>query len=791
MAFDTNQAAYTAFRDTLKQRVQPVLIWSGAGLSLPAGLPTWSRLRKKLLDAAATQTPHLTGGEAKRFQGLVQAAEHTDNLWEAFAYLKQAFLPTSFAAEIRSALLVPKTVSVPSLYEEFWKLGIRGYLNLNLDRFATRAFGEAFPGHDLAEFQGVDARYQADILRGGSPFVANLHGITDVERSWVFTPEDFDALLRTPGFKEFVTTCFLACTVRFVGISADDRAAGGHLARLREKGLALRGHYWLTDRADQGTHAWAEETGVRQIFYATPGGNHREINDFVSDLRRYLPQDPPVEPVLPSTRRERNVVIASPEDVEKLTSEEIRQILNKEAIRILSTQDPNKLADYATFLDKYSEAIHRAWSVSSKPGKNAFFGYQLLQPLAGGAFGQVYRATDKDGNNVAIKILHGNIKDNPQMLQGFRRGVKAMQILSDRSVQGMVPYIARWEIPAATVMHFVDGANLEQAIEWNYITTWEDILPVVADLIKVIRAAHTVPEHVLHRDIRPPNVMLRNSEAGGNSWEVVVLDFDLSWHKGAADVSIDLRNTANGYMAPEQADTERKDISRNALVDSFGVGMTLFYLVTRSHPQFGQQRHADWSKILSDRIGAKRCAIWVSLPRRIARLVEWATKDIQSQRWDLSRISGEIDRLLERLTKRAPIRSSELLAEEIAARCADMAGIYEWDVDKLLAGIALRSGFSVHLKGDEAAQIIALEIDWSNAGDRQFEQVRKYVGPAADKAVAALKTGSWKVASQDKSVTASSVRITATTPVSAFSSDSAITKTAESVSAAIHALRLS
>ena len=789
MPFDTQQQSYRALREILALQIQPTLIWSGAGMSQPAGLPSWPALRSKLIDQANIQITHLEGNEAKRVQGLVQAAENTTNLWEAFGYLKKAFQPTSFAQAIKEELGKASTLAPPRIYERFWRLGVRGFLNLNLDRFASKGFAETQSKQNLAEFQGVDARYQADILRGGTPFVANLHGILDVEPSWVFTTEDFDSLMRAPAFKEFINSCFLTCTILFVGVSADDRGAGGHLARLRDAGLSLRGHYWMTNRADADTRTWAEANGISQIYYSAPKGDHAELGEAITDLERYVPSDAPVEPVVPTTRRERNLTTPPPEEVERLTAEEIRQILNKEAVRILDSGDSTRLTRYEEFCEKYSEAIHRAWSVGVKPGRNKFFEYDLNSALAGGAFGQVYRAVDKTGNDVAIKILHGNIKDEPDMLQGFRRGVKAMQILSDRGVSGMVPYIARWEIPASTVMEYVNGANLEQAIEWKYIVSWEDILKVSSDLISIVRSAHRVPEHVLHRDIRPANIMLKDTGKGDQSWEVVVLDFDLSWHKGAADVSIDLRKTANGYMAPEQTDSSRKHSSRNALVDSFGIGMTLFYLASHTHPEFGQQRHADWRDILKSKIAQKKCAEWVSLPRRFARLIEWTTKDEQPARWDLTRMQGEVDRLLDSVRSRSS-KSCELITEEIAARCPDMAGYYEWDNDKTTATLVLRSGFTVVLQADEARQLIVIVVDWSNAGDKQFENVRRYIGNATEKSCAALRGGGWGIASQDKNVTASSSRVRGTVQLSKVKTEEAIEKAAKSIATAIQALRL-
>ena len=61
---------------------------------------------------------------------------------------------------------------------------------------------------------------------------------------------------------------------------------------------------------------------------------------------------------------------------------------------------------------------------------------------------------------MAVKILHGDIRENKDMLTSFRRGVQSMRILSERNVTGMVPYIQAWEIPTSSVMELIDGPNL-------------------------------------------------------------------------------------------------------------------------------------------------------------------------------------------------------------------------------------------------------------------------------------------------------------------------------------------
>ena len=790
MAFDTNQQDYKDLRDILKQRTNQVIVWCGAGLSAPAGLPSWSGLRDSLIQNGRGKISHLEVNEAKRMAGLLDAAENTKNLWESFKFLKDALYEASFVSAIRSAMEKSERSSIPPVYENLWKLGIRGMINLNIDRFAARSYSQYKPGANLSEFNGIDSRYHTDIFRGGTIFLLNAHGTLDNKESWVFTPDDFNNLSAKPGYLDFIKTCFLTSTVLFVGVSADDRGAGGHLSALHDRGISLGGHFWLTNRNDTEIYSWAQGNGIRQIFYSANGGDHSELHEAIRDIHRYIPEDTVPLPVVPSTTRARNFSLPEPSDIERLTAEEIRQFLNKEAVRILGSNHPERLKQYAHFLEKYDEAIHRAWSVSSKPGRNQFFDYQITDVITGGAFGQVYRGLDSTGSEVAIKILHSTVKENNEMLQSFRRGVNAMEILSARNVAGMVPYIARWEIPASTVMEYVNGYNLQDAVEAGFVEGWHEILDITLQLTEIIRSAHSVPEHVLHRDIRPANVMLRHDEEGGPNWDVVVLDFDLAWHKDAMEVSISPKQSMNGYLAPEQINPELKSLTRNALVDAFGLGMTLFYVVSRKHPAFSQQRHVDWREVLRQEIVVgKSCKQWVSLPRRFMRLIYNCTLDKQADRFDLTRISGELQRLLECLSGQISDVSCELLAEEIAARSREMAGVYEWESNTNTAILQLRSGYSVTLQGDEANDEIRLVLDWSNEGDKKFENVKKYIGTATEKCCKALRDSGWEI--EQTGTRVGSTRIIARISAHRCRNDAFLSRVSEGVSAAIRSLMLS
>jgi len=104
--------------------------------------------------------------------------------------------------------------------------------------------------------------------------------------------------------------------------------------------------------------------------------------------------------------------------------------------------------------------------------------------------------------------------------------------------------------------------------------------------------------------------------------EVAVLDFDLSWHVGAIGNTIAPHvMQAMGYLSPEQRSATGGITTRNATVDSFGLAMTLYHLLTGLHPGLGEHREPSWERIIYSRLPADGLGDWASVKRRIARLI--------------------------------------------------------------------------------------------------------------------------------------------------------------------------
>jgi serine/threonine protein kinase len=757
MRFDTTQDSYIALRNIVAERTNRIVAWVGSGLSAQAGLPTWRGLVAVLMKSLENKAATL---EAKDQENTLRQCKEIKTIkdnWLAIERLKRALGETSYRESIREALQPAAKVSIPSAYDFLWKLRISGLLNLNIDRLATRA-RQSQTATVVIEFTGQAIANFLHVLKSPQPFIVNLHGTYEEYSSWVLTRSELNRLKGSAGYKEFVKACCLNSTILFLGIEVDDEAVGGHLQELRGISKDVGTHYWLTNRRDMATDNWAEDLGVRVIRYDSKDNDHSAVNEFFSDLLSYIPKDEPAPPIEPQKIPDRIEVVDDPKELLKLDSESIREILNKKAKEILKDSSESAYQKYEQFFKDYDEAVYRAWYTTDEPARNELLGYKLEKFHAKGAFGRVYKARNDQGTLFAIKVLLEEERRKKEFLQSFRRGVRSMRLLSTRGVDGIVGYIEAYEIPTFVVMEWIDGPNLDKAIRSKMIDNWPDILRVAKDVATIVENGHRIPERVLHRDLRPPNIMLQGLYRNRTDWKVVVLDFDLSWHLGASEKSVIGTGTTTGYLAPEQIQPNPKVSTRHSAVDSFGLGMTLFFTVARRDPYPAENLHKYWETNVSEYCGSVGSSIWRSLPTRFARLIINATREKQSERWDLNQIRVELERLREALQTPDEVESAELLAEEVFSRTSYSRN-YKWNADKLCAILEFPSGAKISVLGHESKKQLRLGISWTYTGGSTPKQLFKKLEKSFDQIKRQVASVDWIC--EDRSKSGKSINFTA------------------------------
>lgn len=233
------QPSFERLQKLYAEKIKPIFVWVGAGLSAPAGIPTWSVLRKHLENALERKIESIDISDQSKMRNALSSIRSQSDFWMAFQLLEEHLGVPDFRAIIRDKLSVKRGVDCPSLYEILWGMRIAGMITLNLDRFCSTSL----PPHKkdtvcwIQDSQKLNSYLH--VLNTGRPIIANLHGILDDAESWVFTANKLRAIQGGHGYNTFLQSIFATHCIIFMGISADDSAAGGLVRELSQKNLIL------------------------------------------------------------------------------------------------------------------------------------------------------------------------------------------------------------------------------------------------------------------------------------------------------------------------------------------------------------------------------------------------------------------------------------------------------------------------------------------------------------------------------------------------------------------------
>ena len=200
--------------------------------------------------------------------------------------------------------------------------------------------------------------------------------------------------------------------------------------------------------------------------------------------------------------------------------------------------------------------------------------YDIVAQIGEGGMGMVYKGWDKVLKRpVAVKKLRGELQSNPRERERFLNEAELVASLHHPHIVDIYT-IVRDERDTHLVFEFVSGMTLHELLNE---APGRRLPPAKAlDILRQIGEAvdHAHARHVIHRDMKPANVMLAD---GG--W-VKVMDFGIA--RQVMDSLLTTTNTIVGtpvYMAPEQA--------MGAVVkesDVFSLGVTLYELLTGALP---------------------------------------------------------------------------------------------------------------------------------------------------------------------------------------------------------------
>jgi len=216
------------------------------------------------------------------------------------------------------------------------------------------------------------------------------------------------------------------------------------------------------------------------------------------------------------------------------------------------------------------------------PAPPSLPGYEILGALGRGGMGVVYRARQVALDRlVAIKaVLTSTTEDAPEQLARFEREARLVARLRHPNIV-LAHDLLHQDGRLFLVMELIDGDDLHRHVEaagpLSEPAAWALVRQVAAGL------AHAAEAGVVHRDVKPANVLLAR-DAGGLVPKIT--DFGLALlAPGAAVGTAGLTNPGTllgtpSYMAPEQFAGSHVDWR----ADLYALGATAAFLLTGQEP---------------------------------------------------------------------------------------------------------------------------------------------------------------------------------------------------------------
>jgi serine/threonine protein kinase len=234
--------------------------------------------------------------------------------------------------------------------------------------------------------------------------------------------------------------------------------------------------------------------------------------------------------------------------------------------------------------------------------------YKVEAVLGVGGMGRVYKATDRDGQEVALKLVKADLARDHTFRRRFDREASIAQRVSHPHV---VPVLDKGEedgIPYLT-QQFIRGGSLADKIEKEGPLDLETAVQICLKVAGGLDALHA--DGLVHRDVKPGNILL--DEAG----VPYITDFGLAkdsqgsllTRPGQAVGSLD-------YMAPEQIRGE----TVSGVTDVYALGCVMVECICGAPPFADRQGMRVLWAHLQDQ-PPNPCAKRADLPAEVAETV--------------------------------------------------------------------------------------------------------------------------------------------------------------------------
>ena len=239
--------------------------------------------------------------------------------------------------------------------------------------------------------------------------------------------------------------------------------------------------------------------------------------------------------------------------------------------------------------------------------------YQIIKTLGEGGMANVYLAHDTIlDRNVAVKVLRGDLANDEKFVRRFQREALSASSLSHPNIVEMYD-VGEDDGQYYIVMEYVDGKTLKQVLKSRGHLSVTEVVDIMLQLTDGMAHAHDA--YIIHRDIKPQNIMILSNGM------IKITDFGVATALNSTQLT--QTNSVMGtvhYLPPEQAQGKGSTIKS----DIYSMGIMMYELLTGLVPYKGDNAVEIALKHLKEPLPSVRKAN-PSIPQSIENVIIKAT----------------------------------------------------------------------------------------------------------------------------------------------------------------------
>ncbi len=338
--------------------------------------------------------------------------------------------------------------------------------------------------------------------------------------------------------------------------------------------------------------------------------------------------------------------------------------------------------------------------------------YEVVEIIGYGGMGVVYKVREQVGavsRIRALKTVLPQFANDADVVSRFRQEAEKMCMLEHENIVPVLSYSEEGEFPYL-VMPFIEGQTLKDYLaahekEHGGPLPLSEVIEIGLELIRGLEVAHLFvnpetgrPQPMIHRDIKPGNIMCRVEDRGGERrLRLLIMDFGIAKVLSEDDTSASQTNVIGTvkYASPEQI-RRGKDIDPRADIYSFG--MLLYELYSGHHMFSGLSEHAVLMRMMQRDLEAFEVPFLPGTPEPFRDLIRRA---VALRREDRFANVGEMRLVMRQILEEDSGRSATESRQARDRAFAAQARAIEVRAEEL-APEPLGEGGALLAKGDEA-----------------------------------------------------------------------------------------